>query len=133
LNPFKTDTLPYTFRSPFCFWIESPNGQPDPNPYDNYYCASTKLTVDVKEINTNEWVSLGPNPADKGILLKVDPKWIEKLTFNLFSLDGKLVGQAGIHSTAEFINLEQYNSGFYIIQFVMKDGNAWIQKLVIQH
>ena len=133
LRPFKTDTLPKSFHSPFCFWIESPNLQPDPNPYDNYYCASTKLTVDIKEINANELVSLGPNPADKGIWLKVDPDLIEKLTFNLFSLDGKLVCQGGIHSSSDFINLEQYYSGFYIIQFLGNNGNSWIQKLVIQH
>jgi hypothetical protein len=133
LSPFKTDTLLSKFHSPFCFWTESPNGQPDPNPYDNYFCASTKLTVDIKEINTNELVSVGPNPADKGIWLKVDPEWIEKLTFNLFTLDGKLVCQAGIHSDSEFINLEQYNSGFYIVQLVMKNGSSSTQKLVIQH
>lgn len=133
LSPFKTDTLPKSFHSPFCFWIESPNQQPDPNPSDNYYCASTKLTVEVKEINANESVRLGPNPADKGVLLQVAPEVIEKITFNLFSFDGKLVYQTGIHSSSQFINLEQINNGFYVIQLVLKNGNSWIQKLVIQH
>ncbi|HJW28643.1 MAG TPA: hypothetical protein VJ508_05255, partial [Saprospiraceae bacterium] len=73
IDTFVMDAPFCGFHSPFCFWIESPNNQPDISPSDNYLCQPGQLVSGTANIPEGANVQLIPNPADQWIYLQTDP------------------------------------------------------------
>ncbi|MEP6646530.1 MAG: T9SS type A sorting domain-containing protein [Saprospiraceae bacterium] len=133
LNPFRTDTISSGYHSPFCFWIESPNGLPDPDPSNNYACDDTRLTVSSKEIAPDSEVRLYPNPCNHGVYIDMDESQVGMWTIDLLSIESRQLEHTPLTLKSNWISMENYPSGFYVLRLTDKNGRSHSEKLIIQH
>ncbi|MEO5582818.1 MAG: T9SS type A sorting domain-containing protein, partial [Saprospiraceae bacterium] len=128
LLPFKVDSITYGYHSPFCFWIESPNDLPDPDPTNNYACDDTQLVSGSKEVAADSDLLIYPNPCDQGVFIDIGDNEVGKLTVELLSIEGRHLDQNNLDKS-NWISLENYHSGFYVLRIMDKTGRSCSEKI----
>ena len=77
------------------------------------YEISTTVGIEVTEINLE--LAAYPNPANNTLVLNIGNYGNEKLSFQLFDLNGKLLAAEQVASTATTINMQGYPASTYLL------------------
>ena len=86
------------------------------------------LSVSENEISTS-LVSLKNNPVSSVINLSINQQ-VNKLNYQIYSIEGKLVKDAVLNSDA--INVDHLNSGLYFIRFTNEEHHVQTIKFIKQ-
>jgi hypothetical protein len=131
ITDFITDTIYYETRPPFCFWAESPNGIPDPDPTNNKACNTPNLVLSTNDI-PQELIDIVPNPASAECYIAgiADDGKVWQVQF--YSLQGMLEKSVNISSIQETIPIADLPEGMHIIHVAGRNGLRAIAKLIIQ-
>lgn len=133
LNPFRTDSITYGYHSPFCFWIESPNGLPDIDPTDNSACDATLLTVGTELIESKRPLDIYPNPAGDFVIIEMEKAIEQKLFGSIYNIMGNRVQNFEIRNRVVEIPVTDLASGLYFIVISNSKGSWTTKKIMIQH
>ncbi|GJM31074.1 MAG: hypothetical protein DHS20C18_00750 [Saprospiraceae bacterium] len=95
-------------------------------------------TVANEEVNFIEAISVYPNPLHRGedLHLQLTTNQLETMTFQLFSLEGKLVASMGtqeLHQGVQTLSfpLPELTSGVYLLQLQTKGGRQVVKVMVL--
>ena len=77
------------------------------------YEISTTVGIEVTEINLE--LAAYPNPANNALVLNIGNYGNEKLSYQLFDLNGKLLAAEQVASTATTINMQGYPASTYLL------------------
>ncbi|MEP6792994.1 MAG: T9SS type A sorting domain-containing protein [Saprospiraceae bacterium] len=133
LNPFRTDSITYGYHSPFCFWIESPNGLPDIDPTDNSACDATRLTVGTELVESKTPLDIYPNPAGDFVIIEMEKATEQKLFGSIYNLMGNRVQNFEMRNQVVEIPVTDLASGLYFIVISNSKGSRTTKKILLQH
>jgi len=86
-----------------------------------------------RSLNKNKQIVISPNPSNgKHINISFSNSERAKGTFEVISLDGKIIATGIIDSNKEILNLSHLNNGIYILKINIK-SNTTHGKIVISH
>ncbi|HLV43281.1 MAG TPA: T9SS type A sorting domain-containing protein [Brumimicrobium sp.] len=87
------------------------------------------ITVGVKEVELFNSITVFPNPVTDHLTLKIDGYADEKLTYQVFDMQGKLMESDEITGSETIIDMGQYSKATYFIKLM--DKNNLIQSFKI--
>ena len=92
-----------------------------------------QITTSVFELEGKSEIAIFPNPASSNGLLSIKNPGNENIELSIRNMAGQLIGsyQINSNSTDYNINLDNYNSGIYLISVTSEKGN-FIQKLIVK-
>jgi hypothetical protein len=73
----------------------------------------------INQNNNAATIRVFPNPASDNLTIKFDRKG----SFEIFSIDGKLIEAATVVSENVKLNVSTYSNGMYMIKFTDEKGN----------
>jgi hypothetical protein len=119
-------------HSPFCFWIESANGFPDPNPNDNYACDAAQIVTASQDISSEVPFTYFPNPCRDIVHIELPDHPVGQVRCSLFSADGNLHYKRQLSGKTNAIQVNDMPPGMYFIRLQDDEGHTEIRKLIIQ-
>lgn len=130
LDPFIAN-MGIGYHSPFCFWIESANGFPDPNPNDNYACDAAQIATANHEL-VNNLVAVYPNPASQELVIRQTGDIFQYMSGKIFDVTGQEVFSFEIKDIVTTISLTDVLPGMYLIRVQDKAGAVGMKKVIVQ-
>lgn len=115
-----------------CFWTSHPDDLMDINVENDFNC--TEIIVNDSESFYNENISIYPNPITTGQLnIEVSGHAAQNTFYGLSLFD--LIGrEIMVFPFSNLIDLSQFGSGFFILNFVSKSGEVLhSEKLLLQN
>ncbi|MGE4290077.1 MAG: T9SS type A sorting domain-containing protein [Salinivirgaceae bacterium] len=77
-------------------------------------------------------VKIYPNPVSKQFTIELPNLLFEKISFSLYSLDGKKILETNLTDQVNSVDLENIQNGMYLMQFKTDNGHISTQKLIIK-
>jgi hypothetical protein len=90
------------------------------------------FSVDIQDVTTEFEITLYPNPANTHLTIKTLDFQPNKLSYQLYSLNGQLIDMKEIINEETFLDVDQLNPSSYIIQ-VLKDNKIIKSFKLIKH
>lgn len=88
------------------------------------------LTVGINETALNISLSIFPNPTTEYLTLQVKNYNNEKLSYQLFDIQGKLLGSKVITTSKTQINLSDLSTGTYLINVIQENIKVQAFKII---
>jgi hypothetical protein len=130
IDPFIAN-MGIGYHSPFCFWIESANGFPDPNPDNNYACDAAQIVTGIHDLQLQPF-AIFPNPATHQFTISQSGNAISPLAGILVDAFGQMIMSFEVSDAITVIPLPEIPDGFYLIQLQDDRGHREVRKLIIQ-
>ncbi|MES2593049.1 MAG: T9SS type A sorting domain-containing protein [Bacteroidota bacterium] len=84
----------------------------------------------IEETHINLTIAIYPNPATDYLILKVDDQEIEKLTYQLYDTQGKLLINEKLKSNETTINIEQLPLAPYFVKVFKNKNEVKVFKII---
>jgi len=91
------------------------------------------FTIGVHETKLNISISVFPNPTDDNLTLQISDLNTEKLSYQLYDVNGKLLFQEQIITNQTFINISSLPSSSYFIHVVTQENEQIQLFKIIKH
>ncbi|MFZ1679104.1 MAG: T9SS type A sorting domain-containing protein [Saprospiraceae bacterium] len=131
LDPFRTDTITYGYHSPFCFWIESPDDQPDQDPSNNYACGVAKLVLATQEVKTDIHVQVYPNPLTDD--LHVQYNRYADAELRIYDSLGRISFMSKMYNSETTISFSSFPDGLYFLVLLHAGLQIDTKTIMVQH
>lgn len=131
LDPFRTDTITFGYHSPFCFWIESPDDQPDMDPSNNYACGVAKLVLATQEMKPDVHVQVYPNPVTDD--LHVQYNRYADAEVRIYDPLGRISFMSKMYNSETTISLSSFPDGLYFLVLIHDGFQMDIKTIMVQH
>jgi hypothetical protein len=103
----------------------------------DYGCGTSSTcenfnVLDINETTVDVWLSVYPNPTSNNLNLEITGLHHQRLTANIYNLQGLLVLSKQIESERiNSISTGNLNDGLYLLQVVTQDGARYTQRFVV--
>lgn len=80
------------------------------------------ITSSTQPIFSDNGFTIFPNPVNTKLNIHVSGEIAETLSYRIYGINGRLVGEGFIVGNKQEIDFQHYNSGNYVLQISKKDG-----------
>jgi hypothetical protein len=88
------------------------------------------LVTGIKETSINLKMSIYPNPTTDYLSLEVEKENLEKLTYQLFDLQGKLIARKNVTETKTTIRMEEFSKSTYLLQVIQNNQEVKSYRII---
>jgi len=113
---------------PVCYWVSTPNDQPDRNPADDQWCEIIYLGVD-DNLKQDNW-QVYPNPATNNITIETS-KFKLNSDVIIMDMQGRVIWKNRLSNSSETFALPNIATGIYQIQLNTNNEFTQMKRLLI--
>ena len=88
-------------------------------------------TLSTDDILSADHLDIYPNPFSDVLYVKNHKN--ERINYQLFSLDGKLIHSGNINQNSHALNLEHLKNGMYLLKMIRSDKDVVVVKKLVKH
>jgi len=138
LEPGESLTLPLNLLNgnnvitplPVCYWVSSPNFQPDRNPSNDKTCLLIPVSIDeVAKIDSE--IRIYPNPTSD-ILNIVAASNLNIESMEIYDFSGKLMWSNDSSNNFQTLQVDQFANGVFMLRIIEKSGKSQGSRFIIQ-
>jgi hypothetical protein len=133
IDSFTAGPISYGYHSPFCFWIESPNGLPDPDPSNNYTCEGALLATHNDDPSADGNFKIYPNPVSDEMHIEINELAADDLVCNIYSASGIWMDHFKLEDRSNTFSVRDLSDGLYFLKISDDQGHFRTQKFVVAH
>lgn len=133
LGSFTTDVMYYGAGTPFCFWVDLPNGHPDIFPQNDNFCGNPEIINKIETPQKNYKIVMCPNPANEVLRIKLIEESTSFLEGSIYNSCGILVERRKLNDSQTEISVENYPGGLYILCLHDGSGNSESHLFTVIH